>query len=125
METVFELLFEVLAEVVLQLLFELGFRPVASLFHDAGGRSWIAISYALVGALLGAASTYLVKQPLLHAEWMRWTNVLVTPLITGLLMALLGRARLRRGLNRIPLDSFAYGSLFALCFIIMRLLVMR
>jgi hypothetical protein len=55
----------------------------------------------------------------------RYANLAVSPLLVGLLMGFLGRIRSRRNLDRIPLDTFTFGYLFALCFALARFFLAR
>jgi hypothetical protein len=55
----------------------------------------------------------------------RYANLAVSPLLVGLLMGFLGRIRSRRNLDRIPLDTFSFGYLFALCFALTRFVPAR
>ena len=73
-----------------------------------------ACLYAALGAALGAASLAIFPDSAIEATWLRVTNLLVTPVLVGLLMSAMGAWRRRRGEDLIRLDQFSYGYLFAL-----------
>jgi hypothetical protein len=121
-----EFILEVFGELILELVFELGFRAVASLLRQRGRRLLgVGLGYAATGIILGAVSAIFVKRLLLHDEWMRYANLAVSPIVVGLIMGSLGRLRSRRNLDRIPLDTFTFGYLFALCFALARFFLAR
>ncbi len=124
-ELILDVVLQVFGELVLELVFELGFRAVASLFRPGEGRVRIGFGYAVAGALLGGVSSVFVKRLLLHDEWMRYANLVGSPILVGLVMGFLGRARSRRNLDRLPLDTFAFGYLFALSFALARFVLAR
>ncbi len=119
-ELVLEIVLQLVGELILELVFELSFRALASLFRHGDRRLGVGLGYAVAGTLLGGVSAVFVKSLLLHDAWMRYTNLAFSPILVGLVMGLLGRARSRRNLDRIPLDTFAFGYLFALCFALAR-----
>jgi hypothetical protein len=120
-----ELLLEVFGELILELVFELGFRAIAAMFRHSDRRVGLAFGYAIAGLCLGGMSAVFVKGLLLHDPWMRYANLVGSPLVVGLMMGYLGRVRSRRRLDRIPLDTFAFGYLFALCFAFARFILAR
>ena len=82
---------------------------------------WLAVlGHALLGALLGALSLWAWPHHLMRDGWPRLLNLVVTPVIAGLVMALLGRSRARRGDAVLRIDRFAYGYLFALSMAVVR-----
>ena len=66
------------------------------------------------GALMGAGSLIFFPHSFIHSESLRIANLIVTPLVLGALMALLGRNRLANGEEIVPLDKFSNAALFAL-----------
>ncbi len=119
MEILFELLLgllEVLAELLLQLLFELGARSLAvplqrkTPWHPA----WAALGYIGAGAAAGGLSLWLFPALWVTTPGLRLANLVVTPILSGAVMAGLGALRARRNAPTVTLDRFAYGYLFAL-----------
>lgn len=70
---------------------------------------WFAL-----GALMGGGSLIFFPHSFIHSEGLRIANLIVTPLVLGALMALLGRKRLANGEEIVPLDKFSNAALFAL-----------
>lgn len=66
------------------------------------------------GALMGAGSLIFFPHSFIHSESLRVANLILTPLLLGALMALLGRKRLANGEEIVPLDKFSNAALFAL-----------
>ena len=122
MEILFELLVPVLefvAEIVLQVAFEglaeLGFRALRAPFKSERETSpeFAAVGYAIFGMAAGALSLLVFPSSFVQSPLARIANLVVTPLVTGALMAVLGAWRQRRGQDLIRMDRFAYGLLFA------------
>lgn len=120
LEILFELLAELVFQVVGEVLVELGLHSVAEPFRKKPS-VWLAVlGYVLLGALLGALSLWAFPSHLMREGWPRLANLVVTPLLAGLAMVLLGRWRARRGDPVLRIDRFAYGYLFALAVAIVR-----
>jgi hypothetical protein len=120
MEPPFELLMELFGEAILQLVFEAlaeaGLHFIRSPGREAVERSaWkLTIGYALFGLIAGGASLLVFPHSFLHHRNGRIANLVLTPLVSGIAMVLIGAWRLRRGQQLLGLDRFAYGYLFAL-----------
>jgi hypothetical protein len=109
-----------LAEVVLELAGEFileaivwGMRKVFISLVESN-RFVNLLLVAASGLALGYASTGVFPHPLFHPSRFHGICVLVSPLITGLLMALAGRAARRRGSRPLAVASFRYGFTLAL-----------
>jgi len=122
LEILFELLvpvLEFLAEIFLQVavewLAELGFRALRAPFKPARETSpeFAAVGYAIFGMAAGGLSLLVFPSSFVQSPVARIANLVLTPVVTGALMALLGGWRQRRGQDLIRLDRFAYGLLFA------------
>jgi hypothetical protein len=143
MEILFELLVvvaEFIAEIALQLVFEWlagtgvrGLRdardarnarqakPAAREFSPA----LAVLGYAALGAVVGAISLWPFPHSFLGPYPARLANLVVTPLIAGALMSLIGGRRQLRGEPLIRLDRFAYGVVFAFAMSLVRFLWAR
>lgn len=122
MEILFELLVPVLefvAEIFLQVVFEwlaeFGFRALRAPFKSDRETSptFAAVGYALFGMAAGALSLLVFPASFVQSPTARIANLVITPVIAGALMSVLGAWRRRRGQDLIRLDRFAYGLLFA------------
>lgn len=103
-----------------ELLVELGLHSVAEPFRRRPN-VWVSLlGYLLLGALVGALSLWLFPSQLTRDGWPRLLNLVVTPVIAGLAMMLVGRWRARRGDPVLRIDRFAYGYLFALTVALIR-----
>lgn len=117
MEFVAEIILQAIAEIFLQLvaeiLVELGYRSLADKIHRRRHPVLSTIGFAIVGAAAGGLSLiafpdYAISEPALRAA-----NLLVTPTVVGMVMAMIGKWRTKRGQDLIPLDKFAFAFVFA------------
>ena len=70
---------------------------------------WFAL-----GALMGGGSLIFFPHSFIHSEGLRIANLILTPLMLGAIMELIGRKRLANGEETVPLDKFSNAALFAL-----------
>jgi len=124
MEFIFELLFEIFGELLLQLALELlaevGLRivkPRAQPLHPLAG----GVGYALLGAIAGGLSLWWFPQLFIASHAGRIANVVVTPILSGGAMAMLGAWRRRRDQHTVLIDRFAYAFIFAMAMALIRL----
>jgi hypothetical protein len=119
LQELLQICLEFLVQVFAELLAEVGIRGMWARFK--GTPSWMmaAAGYAILGALAGLASV-LVVPALLAAPHLRIANLVVTPILAGASMCLVGAWRLRREQELVRLDRFAYGYLFALAMALVR-----
>jgi hypothetical protein len=117
----FELLLEALAQAVFELLAELGVRCLAEPFKRPEPASPImaTVGYLIYGAAVGGLSLLLPKM-FVVSKFIRIANLIITPIVCGILMAWYGRFRARRGAETVRLDTFMYGYIFALAMAIVR-----
>lgn len=118
-EFLFELIGELLLQIVVEILGELGFRAMGEPFRKQRHPWLLGAGYALLGAVAGVLSLgvfpdYLVAPPF------RIANLIVTPLLVGLMMSALGAWRAQQGLFLLRWDRFIYGYVFALAFALIR-----
>jgi hypothetical protein len=121
MEPLFELLaiiaeifFESAIESAAAALLDLALRAIDRIFPSSHPRPEFAFHvYAILGAVAGLLSVLAVPHPMVHRSRFRGISLLVSPLVTGLAMALVGFLLRRRGKKIAALESFAYGFAFA------------
>ncbi|SFG31332.1 hypothetical protein SAMN05518865_110249 [Duganella sp. CF458] len=118
-EFLFELIGEFLIQVAVEALVELGFHS-----FDKSRRPlnpWLAgLGYAILGAVAGGITLWLLPDHLVRNEVLRKLNLLLTPLAAGGMMCLAGVWRARRGDAVLRIDRFAYGYVFALSLALVR-----
>jgi hypothetical protein len=113
-----ELLLQVFGELIAGLV---GRRAKESFRRLQPFRPWlVAIGYGICGAVAGAISLWLLPSLFISALWLRIVNLIVTPLLAGLLMERLGAWREMKNMATIRLDTFAYGFVFALAMALVR-----
>ena len=119
MEIIFEFIFSIFGEILLQLLaeicVELGLHGVAETIRRKNERNaYLAfIGYGILGGVVGAISLFIFPDLLLDNRLHAVGNLIVTPIIAGLVLAYIGRVKTRRGKSTIRLDSFLFGFIFA------------
>lgn len=120
MELFVELLLEFLIQILGEVLLELGLHALAEPFRRPPNPWVAAVGYALFGAALGGISLLLFPRYMVAGPALRWVNLLVTPVVAGVCMSLLGAWRSRRGQAIVRIDRFSYGYLFAIFFAAVR-----
>ena len=112
-------LWQILGEVFLQTVGEIIVEIVGHGMRETFRRPkplapWLAvIGYLAWGAVLGALSVWLFRDHFIQSRGLRITNLFLTPIVAGLIMAKVGAWRRNRDQEPIRLDSFSYGFSFA------------
>jgi len=119
LELVLEVLGEFLLQVVGEAFLELGFHSLAEPFRKPPNPWVAALGYALFGAIFGGLSLLVFPTNLVPQPW-RLVNLVVTPLVVGGIMVLMGAWRAKRGQPVLRIDRFSYGYLFALALAFIR-----
>jgi len=70
-------------------------------------------------------SVLIFPHPLFHPSRIHGISLLISPVIAGLLMALLGSTLRKRGKKVVRLESFGYGFAFAFGMALIRLIYAR
>jgi hypothetical protein len=125
MEALFAMLLEffgeLLLQVIVELLAEFGFHIIREPFRKQPSAWLAALGYALFGAVAGGISLLVAPTLFISAHGARVANVVLTPLIAGATMAVVGKWR--RGQEEVPeawLARFIYGYIFALAMALIR-----
>lgn len=123
-EFIFQVVFEFLLQIFGELLVELGLRSVTEPFSSREGRSPLlaGAGYALLGLIAGGLSLLFFPRALLRSTSLHGISLLITPLLAGGAMSLVGAWRRRRGERLLRLDSFGYAFVFAFAMALVRLL---
>jgi len=119
-----EIILELLAEIFLQLIFETLAEAGIHFFGRDNKPNPIAagIGYFLFGAALGALSLFLLPESFISSDGLRWLNLIVTPVVLGFIMAMIGKARTRKGKDTVRIERFVFGYLFAFGLALIRFL---
>ncbi len=133
-ELLLELLFlfaELFGEVFIELaaagLLDSVFRGIARAFNAPWRESpaRAAIRTALLGIMMGGLSLLVAPHPLVRPSRIRGVSLVVSPVITGLLLSLVGAALRRRGKAVVQIESFGYGFTFAFGMALVRFLLAK
>jgi hypothetical protein len=122
---ILELLFEALFEIVLGALVAGAYRSLRH-FRVTARRGSPALATAIligVGLLLGFLSVLIFPHPLVHPSKLHGISLLISPLVTGLCMAAIGRGVRRRGRVPVKIETFGYGFAFAFAIALVRFLL--
>ena len=124
MEFIFEILLQFLGEILLQVIFEflaeLGARSLADSVKRPKNAVLSAIGFTVWGAMAGGISLLILPKSAISNLVFRQINLLVTPLVAGGVMMLIGRQRGKRGQSLVRLDRFGYAFAFALAMAVVR-----
>lgn len=122
-----ELLFEALLEIGISAIVAGVYRSLRQFRVTARRGSPIAAAVLLVivGLALGFLSVLIFPHPLVHPSKLHGISLLISPLLTGLAMAMVGRGVRRRGHAPVRIESFGYGFAFAFALALIRFLLVR
>ena len=118
----FEFIAQFIGELLIQGLMEIGFRSLADVFKKKRNPIFSAIGCILWGAIAGGISLVVFPASFIARSDLKLLNLLLTPVLVGVLMVLLGRLRARKGRDLVELDRFGYAFLFALTMSLVRFL---
>ena len=148
MEDLIGFILEFIVEVLIQLVFEAGVDAASRAYHPKSNHvakahrrfriapfirytlsetypPWTILKFTLFGVVSGFLSLLIVPHPLVHASRFHGMSLLISPLVTGLIMALIGRLLRRHRLRSVNIESFAYGFTFAFAFSVIRILTVH
>lgn len=110
-----ELFLEVFFELVGAALLDLASRALAKLFEDSDISNPVLASagYGLLGVLTGGLSLLLFPHPLVHPSRIHGISLLISPVVAGVVMSLLGSILRKREKEVVQIESFGYGFAFA------------
>jgi hypothetical protein len=125
--SILEAVAEALLEILLGLVAALLSRAIRRFFVTSHrfGRVATSLVFAVAGIAAGFLSTAAFPQPLVHPSRFHGVSLLISPLITGLAMAFIGRVAQKRGRKSVPIESFGYGFVFALAIAVVRFFLVK
>ena len=123
-----EPLFELLAEFLIQLVFELFLSFLWRKVRAARWKSrrislWLMLPFfGVLGAAVGWISILIIPAPIFHPGRVHGLSLILSPLLTGIAMAIFGSNLRRRREMPASLESFSGGCSFALGMAVIRFL---
>lgn len=108
------ILIEFISELVIQLVFSLGFRRVNDIFRH------YLVTSVLFGMISGFVSLIFFEEVLITETYLRVLNLLVTPVLLGGIMSLIGKIYDKYGLTHSTLDNFIAGFSFGMAMTLVR-----
>ncbi|HEY1576475.1 MAG TPA: hypothetical protein VGF82_05305 [Terracidiphilus sp.] len=124
---IFELLFELSVQIALGEIVAGGYRSMRRFRVTARRGNPISATLILIsiGLVLGLITILVFPHPLVHPSKLHGLSLLVSPVLTGMGMAVIGRGVRRRGRLSVRIESFGYGFAFAFAFAFIRFLSVR
>lgn len=118
------LVFEFLLEALLQLagegLIDIVLRAIGKAFSP--DRPVVAATaYVFLGVLTGGASLLLFPHPLVRPSRFHGISLLISPVLVGSMMSLVGSFVRNRGKRSVQIETFLYGFAFAFGMALVRL----
>ena len=114
---IFELLLEAFLELIAAAVLGLATRALLGVFTGIaeaikkGNRVLTSIMYALLGVLAGALSLLVLPHPLIHRQHptpFHGISLVISPLVSGVVLSLVGNILRRLGKRVTPLETFGY-----------------
>ncbi|HEU4870240.1 MAG TPA: hypothetical protein VFT08_05260 [Pyrinomonadaceae bacterium] len=121
-ELVLGFILESLIPAIIEISFDFLWRCLGQTFISRESRNGFmaGVGYFLFGLILGGLSLLVFPQSFVRSERFHGINLLITPVVSGLLMAAIGRWRARHGDPLLRIDSFVYGFVFAFAMALVR-----
>jgi hypothetical protein len=122
-----ELFGEVLVEVAGEVITTSIFRFFRNAFDESRtfGPMLAVAGFFVLGVVFGGLSLLMVPHSLVHPSKIHGISLIVSPVITGLLMACAGYVRRRYYHDALRIESFGFGFTFALGMAIIRFFFVR
>ena len=122
-----ELILEVLFELAGEAILDLALRALFEVLESSEFKNPLvaSIGYAILGALTGGLSLVIFPHPLIHPSKIHGVSLLIAPVITGSVMAMIGSTLHRQGKKATQIESFGYGFTFAFGMALIRLVFTR
>ena len=124
-----------IAEVIVEFLLEGAFAGLAGILARAfrlfklrvrrANPVFVTVTFCIVGVSFGFISVLLFPHHLVHPTRLHGISLLISPVLTGLLMAQIGRTARKWGRQPVRIESFGYGFVFALAMGLVRFWLVR
>ncbi|WPU63534.1 hypothetical protein [Peredibacter starrii] len=118
---------EIVGPLIFVLFAEFGVKRMIHAFDLTGPRTpaYAMLGYIILAAMFACLSFYLSSKLFIQSETFQLLNLIFTPLLLGVLMALKGKWLRRNEEEIIRLDTFWYGLVFGIVFVMIRYLALR
>jgi len=115
LEIFLEILFEAAFEFAAEFLGALVLRGVAEVFDTSELKNplFASIGYVFLGGVAGGLSLLFFPHPLVHPSRVRGLSLVISPVLAGLGMSLVGSTLRKRNKKAMQIESFGYGFAFA------------
>jgi hypothetical protein len=124
MELIFEVILQFLGEILLQIFFELllelGLHSVADTVRKPRHPALSTMGFILWGAIAGGISLWIFPISAIRNPSFRMLNLVITPILIGGAMMLIGKVRDKKGQDLVKLDRFGYAFVFAFAMSLVR-----
>ena len=126
-----ELFLELFAEFLLQLFAEVIVAVAWSVLGEVVETEQVrnkvvsVVMYLPLGAIIGVISLAVFPHPLVRPSTVHGISLLISPVVTGSVMALIGSILRRLNKKVVPIENFAYGFAFAFGMALVRLMLAR
>jgi hypothetical protein len=122
-----EVLFEAAFEFVAEFIGALIIRAVGAVFDTSEFKNPVLayIVYLVLGGVVGGLSLLLFPFPLVHPSRFPGLSVILSPVLAGLGMSMVGSTLRKRKKKAMRLESFGYGFAFAFGMAVIRFLYIR
>jgi hypothetical protein len=102
-------------------------RGVASVFDTSEFKNPLlaCIGYAFLGAVAGGLSLWFLPHPLFHPSRIPGLSVVISPVLAGLGMWMVGATVRKRNKKSMQIESFGYGFTFAFGMALVRFLFVK
>jgi hypothetical protein len=122
-----EVLFEAAFEFVAEFIGALIIRAADAVFDTSEFKNPVLayIVYMVLGGVAGGLSLLLFPFPLVHRSRLPGLSVIISPVLAGLGMSMVGSTLRKRDKKAMRIESFGYGFAFAFGMAVLRFLVIR
>jgi hypothetical protein len=116
LEVLLEIFFEAAFEFAAEFIGDIILRCFAAVFDTSEFKNpWLAcVGYAFFGGVAGGMSLLIFPHPLVHPSRVPGLSVVISPVLAGLGMSILGSTLRKRNKKTMQIESFGYGFAFAL-----------
>ena len=127
LETLFEVLIELLGAALLDSLFRMATGAVGKVLEAVEDESGLRapLVFGLIGLAVGGLSVLIFPHQLIHTEHsekFHGISLVISPVVSGLVMSRIGSSLRQQGKKVVPIESFGYGFIFAFGMALVRFL---